>query len=70
MQITPILRRNITIAPTTDEYSRPSGPKSKARMMASPILLVDKTTTIGGSGCSSDMVVLLMGAEACIPYFP
>jgi len=45
--ITGMLTTNITIAASTDEYSNPSGPKSKARMMAMPILLVDATTITG-----------------------
>jgi hypothetical protein len=38
---------NITTAAVIEEYSSPSGPKSNARMMASPVLLVDATMITG-----------------------
>jgi hypothetical protein len=44
---TGMLTMNITTAANTEEYSSPRGPKSKARMIARPILFVDATIITG-----------------------
>jgi hypothetical protein len=51
-------RTNMTIAPVTDEYSSPSGPKNRASRIARAVLFALTTITLRRECCSSNKVKL------------